>query len=150
MSEAHKGQKLWEGKFHSEKSKQKISESKKGSIPWNKGLLAKYDTRIRSGNKHPFWKGGITPNEVRQRTVFKQKIQKQIFKRDNYTCQFCSQVGGYLQVDHIQSWADFPDLRFSVDNCRTLCMACHYKLTHKRLLPEAIKNWGHNMQRRTK
>ena len=51
------------------------------------------------------------------------------FKRDNYTCQLCGQVGGYLQVDHIRRFADFPELRFDTDNGQTLCKPCHYKKT---------------------
>ena len=41
--------------------------------------------------------------------LFRNKIQKQVFERDNYTCQMCGQYGGNLQVDHIQAWADFVE-----------------------------------------
>jgi len=53
--------------------------------------------------------------------------------------------GGKLQVAHIMSWADYPELRFNLDNCRTLCMACHYFETFGRELPEDVTTWGHNL-----
>lgn len=37
ISESKKGQQNWLGKHHSEETKNKISESKKGKTPWNKG-----------------------------------------------------------------------------------------------------------------
>lgn len=79
-----------------------------------------------------------------ERKKFQDQMQKQVFERDNYTCQLCGQIGGKLQVDHIQSWADYVILRFSMDNCRTLCMACHYKITFGRNMPENVENWGHH------
>lgn len=51
-----------------------------------------------------------------------------VFERDNFTCQFCEVRGVYLTVHHIKSWANFPELRFVVDNGITLCEECH-KLT---------------------
>ncbi len=54
--------------------------------------------------------------------------REKVFERDNYTCQFCGQKGGKLNADHIKPFAYFPELRFDVDNGRTLCKECH-KLT---------------------
>ena len=50
-----------------------------------------------------------------------------VFRRDDYTCQTCNKKGGEIQADHIKPWAFYPDLRFSVDNGRTLCKDCHRK-----------------------
>ena len=74
-------------------------------------------------------------------------MQKLIFERDGYKCQMCDS-GGDLQVDHIASWAEFKELRFDPDNCRTLCAKCHYEITFKKPMPENIKTWGHNLERR--
>jgi hypothetical protein len=30
-----------------------------------------------------------------------KEISKTIFKRDNYTCKYCGQIGGRLEVDHV-------------------------------------------------
>lgn len=102
---------------------------------------------LKSGSLSGAWKGGVTPESKLERRKFQQAVQPLVFKRDSYTCQMCNQVGGYLQVDHIKSWADYPDLRFDLDNCRTLCMACHYFVTFDREMPEGLV-WGHNLSRR--
>ncbi len=100
---------------------------------------------LHSGSNNPNWKGGNTTQEKLERRKFQQTIQKEVLKRDNYTCQICKQRGGYLQVDHIQGWAEYVELRFSMDNCRTLCMDCHYLITYGRPKPKDIV-WGHNLR----
>ena len=53
--------------------------------------------------------------------------RKAVFERDNWTCQACNVRGGTLNADHIKPFYLFPELRFSLDNGRTLCVACHRK-----------------------
>jgi len=72
-------------------------------------------------------------------------MQKEVFERDNYTCQMCDERGGKLQVDHIQSWAEYVELRFDMKNLRTLCMDCHYLITFGKKKPEGVI-WGHNLK----
>ena len=91
----------------------------------------------------------IRPKSKRERDRFRREMQKKVFERDDYTCQICEERGVDLQVDHIQSWAKYPELRFEMDNCRTVCMSCHYYLTFKRKLPKGIK-WGHNFSKAQK
>ena len=112
---------------HSEfmKSIRHAGNFKKGVPSWNKGK----ELPKRSGENHHNWKGGTTRPSKLERVKFQQSIQQLVFQRDDYTCQICDQHGGYLQVDHIKSWAKHPELRLELDNCRTLCMACHYYLT---------------------
>lgn len=140
-----------------------------GGAPWNKGMkgprkqyhcidcegpisrgakrCSDCSGKLRRGENNPNWKGGITPKNTLQRKIFQQTIQKQIFQRDDYTCQLCGEHGGKLQVDHIQSWAEYVELRFNIDNCRTVCMDCHYFITFNKPLPENIKAWGHNLSK---
>jgi 5-methylcytosine-specific restriction endonuclease McrA len=98
-----------------------------------------------SGENSPNWRGGITSFNKIERAKFRQKVQKQVFERDNYTCQICGIYGKQLQVDHIQSWKDYIEARFDLSNCRTLCMDCHYWITFHREKPKDVI-WGHNLK----
>ncbi len=131
--------------LHSEETKRKMSLAhmgKKGYTAWNKGKEG------LKGSLNPAWKGGITPSNKLERKRFRNTVLKLVLERDNYTCQLCGERGVDLQVDHIQSWAEYIELRFSMDNCRTLCAKCHYKITFGKTMPENIKTWGHTFGRR--
>ena len=80
------------------------------------------------GKSNPNWKGGITPVNKIIRTSSKYKQWRtSVFKRDNYTCILCGQVGGHLEADHIKEFSKYPELRFELSNGRTLCYECHKK-----------------------
>lgn len=49
-----------------------------------------------------------------------------IIKRDNYQCKKCG-AKEKLHAHHIKSWKEYPDLRFEIDNGKTLCSSCHLK-----------------------
>lgn len=137
-----KGQTPWnKGKPMSDELKMKVSVARKGKGTGRKAV------GLKKGEEHWNWKGGITPQKRIDRQRFRDEIQQLVFQRDDYTCQVCEQHGGSLQVDHIKKWADYPELRFELDNCRTLCMACHYYVTFKRKLPQGVI-WGHNSKGR--
>lgn len=61
---------------------------------------------------------------LRSRDDYKQ-LRLQVFKRDNFTCQLCLKRGGKLELDHIKEWCNYPELRYELTNCRTLCNPCH-------------------------
>lgn len=54
-------------------------------------------------------------------------FRSKVYKRDNYTCQVCNQVGGKLNAHHLDGWNWAVDKRFDVDNGVTLCECCHNK-----------------------
>ncbi|MCH7772482.1 MAG: HNH endonuclease, partial [Bacteroidetes bacterium] len=54
-----------------------------------------------------------------------------VFSRDGWTCQKCEELGIKLHPHHIQNFAQFPELRFAIDNGVTLCKKCHIKF-HKK------------------
>lgn len=67
--------------------------------------------------------------ESLERSKFKP-LSFEVIKRDNYTCVWCSKVGGKLNAHHIKLWSASPELRFNKDNLVTLCEDCH-KDVHK-------------------
>jgi hypothetical protein len=85
------------------------------------------------GNKNPNWKGGVTPLNKKIRHSNEYKLwRRAVFERDNYTCRFCGikskkGIKVILHADHIKPFALFPELRFAIDNGRTLCLDCHKK-----------------------
>lgn len=112
---------------------------RKGIQAWNKG---KRHPKV-SGEKHHAWKGGITPLMVKIRRCarYKQWV-RDIFFKDNYTCQKCNKKGGYIEADHypkmfcdlisenkintFEKAIDCQEL-WSLENGRTLCKECHRK-----------------------
>lgn len=125
MSESRKGIKL------SEETKQKISEAFKG-----KPLSEKHRKNISEAQKrerHYNWKGGITSTNATIRRSLEYRFWRNaIFRRDDWTCVWCSARCGngkevVLNADHIKPFALFPELRFAIDNGRTLCVPCHRK-----------------------
>lgn len=84
---------------------------------------------FQSGEDHPRWQGGKSKERSTLISRYEYKSWRSaVYKRDNFTCQHCGQYGRDLIAHHIKSWADYPELRFDVDNGLTLCRACHDKL----------------------
>lgn len=111
----NKGQpRTWKGvTHHSEESRKKIGEASKGR--W-------------LGSKNPNWQGGIDVSSERNKIMktLRYKLWRQtVFERDNWTCQECLVRGGNLEADHIKPWSFYPELRYEIDNGRTLCVSCH-------------------------
>jgi hypothetical protein len=122
MSESHKRNptKYWLGKKLSEEHRDKLSKSHEGQIPVN---LA---TFVKRGKDNPHWKGGITPINLAIRASMEYKLwRRAVFARDKWTCIWCGQVRGNIEADHIKPFAFYPELRFAIDNGRTLCHNCH-------------------------
>src|SRR3990167_5919079 len=78
-----------------------------------------------SGANSSNWKGGVTPEIRRIRNSDEYALwRKAVFVRDNYTCIWCGSNGN-INADHIKPFSDYPELRFAIDNGRTLCVSCH-------------------------
>lgn len=140
-----KGRKAWNKGLSAPWAKNNKQTFKKGHIPWNKGIKIEFNgfgikkgqhispsTEFKSeqvtGKNNVNWKGGVTPKNEKIRKSKDYIIWRTaVFMRDDYTCQSCGQKGGTLNADHIKSFAQYPELRFAIDNGRTLCIECHRK-----------------------
>jgi 5-methylcytosine-specific restriction endonuclease McrA len=118
------------GKHHSEETRKKIAQSNTGHkcLEETKEKLRLSHLGKRIGINNNRWKGGITPINKKIRNSVEYKLwRKAVFERDKYTCIWCGKRGGRLNADHIKRFSDFPELRFAIDNGRTLCKSCHSK-----------------------
>ena len=81
-----------------------------------------------SGANHYNWKGGTGSKRHQEMGRIEYKLWRTaVFTRDNFTCIWCGQCGGRLEADHIKPWILYPELRYAIDNGRTLCKECHSK-----------------------
>lgn len=84
------------------------------------------------GEKNNMWKGGITKENEKVRHSIEYRLWREaVFARDNWACVWCGKRSGKgvgpvrLEADHIKPFAHYPELRFAIDNGRTLCKPCH-------------------------
>ncbi len=100
-----------------------------------------------SGENNHFWKGGKTKLSLQIRNSVEYSFwRKQIFERDNYTCQICGRKNKkgdkvIIEVDHICPFSKILDdfditsieeaisceKIWDIENGRTLCRECHKK-----------------------
>ena len=132
------------GKKHSLKTIQKMSKTaksqhrnmskiiklsvkaRKGKPAWNKGISAWWV----KGKNHPCWKGGISKINKRMHIPEWKEIRKEVYARDNWTCQICKKhCHNDIQCHHIVPYRITQDN--SESNLITLCVSCHGKEEHK-------------------
>lgn len=89
---------------------------------WSKGKSNIYVI----GDKNVNWKNGITPENEKIRKSLESKLwHRACLERNNFTCQKYLIRGGKLRVHHIQNFAQYPELRFAIDNGITLSEKAH-------------------------
>ena len=126
-----KGMKLWGEKYKKQLSKKmKRNQFAKGNklTEEHKRKISEFIGKTRNQENNPNWKGGKgRESKILYGSRMYKQWRRQVFQRDNYFCQFCGIKGTYLEAHHIKSWADYPELRFDLNNGMTLCKECHRK-----------------------
>lgn len=134
-----------------------IKGFQKGHRPWNFSLTQFTDERIKKiadnkrgghhspttefkkghkpylimGEKNPNWKDGICKENYKQRRSERfKKWREKVFKRDDYTCWICGEIGKILHPHHLKEFSIYPELRFEINNGLTLCEFCHKAYTN--------------------
>ena len=126
-------------------------EKRKNKPSGTLGKTWKVDKIIKrpnnSGENNHFWKGGKTKLSLQIRNSAEYSFwRKQIFERDNYTCQICGRKNKksdkvIIEVDHIYPFSKILDdfdrtsieeaisceKLWDIENGRTLCRDCHKK-----------------------
>jgi len=139
MSKAREGKTPWnKGMKFSYKSRPTM----KGKNSWNKGQNNCYSKETiekmrvakvgKIGENASNWKGGITPENERIRHSIEYDLWREaVFARDNWICQKYGIKGGKLHSHHILNFAQYPELRFAINNGITLSDKAH-KEFHKK------------------
>lgn len=129
IGDASKGNKYSLGYKHTQDAIERIIKARTG-----KHMLHTTKKKIGDGSrgeKNHNWKGGTSPiNEVIRKSSEYKLWRTAVFERDSYACIWCGVKNGngksvILNADHIKPFALFPELRFAIDNGRTLCIQCH-------------------------
>ena len=128
---------VWIGRKHSSKTKEKISAAAiaDGRVPWGKGNEPYW--RGVTGDKHPSFKGGLTPE---RQAVYSSRewvdAVKIVWARDNATCQCCGKHHnteinrGKFHIHHIVTF-QVKELQADPENLVLLCKDCH-KFVHSK------------------
>jgi hypothetical protein len=82
-----------------------VPPSQKNAVPWNFRGITPIHERIRKSSVYAAWR-------------------RQIFERDNFTCQVCCERGGRLRSHHIKKFSEYPALRLEPTNGITVCEGC--------------------------
>lgn len=138
----HKGQRGWNKGLTKEDNASLRRQSESMSKHWKevghpRGLFGKHHSEetkrkmslARQGSKNANWKGGLTElvKGIRRSPEFCQ-WRKAVLERDNHTCQDCKSIK-QVDVHHLKSIIEYPELVFDINNGLTLCQDCHKRHT---------------------
>lgn len=103
---------------------------------WNDGIHIQTNTgrtHFPKGRSHPNWIDGASSSRNKRGEDW-NIIKHEIYKRDDYTCQYCGKINIKIFCHHIIPYRETKDNNF--DNLITLCQSCHSKLEQMYFYPE--------------
>jgi hypothetical protein len=109
----------------------KLSNSKKGVVAYNKGQKMSYSQKIKLSCAQRKIKLSEfdelqTPIARAERNKFTDmKLHVKCFELNNYICSCCGLTDTILNAHHLNSWKFFPEQRFDLNNLVSLCETCH-------------------------
>lgn len=142
MSEAAKGNQNCVGREMSPETRESIGNAVRGKLKGIKRGPSSDETKAKisayrrgrfTGADNPNWRGGTSPRDWKT-TRYKELLQS-VWARDVGTCQDCGKKGIKMEVHHIKSWIEAPELRYDSDNAVLLCVSCH-RTREKRVITE--------------
>ena len=84
----------------------------------------------KGSDSHSFKDGKLEERRGQRFSIEYKRWRFDVFSRDKFTCQKCGyNKGGNLNAHHIKTFAEYPELRFDINNGITYCEPCH-KLEH--------------------
>jgi hypothetical protein len=88
------------------------------------------DTERWKGENNPNYNSNLTDeqrkaNESRHSDVKYREWFRNVFKKDNYTCQCCKKHGVVLNAHHLDGYSWDIKGRYDINNGVTLCEGCH-------------------------
>lgn len=96
----------------------------------NMECRGKWNSENLIGENHQNYNPNITQEEREQGRSYTEyrDFIKDVYKRDNYTCQCCGDNKGHnLNAHHIYGYTEYKNFRTDIDNGITLCEECHKK-----------------------
>ena len=109
-----------------------------------------------SGENHPSYNHN-KPLEERlkdRKYIEYYEWRKNVYEKDNYTCQCCGDNKGHnLVAHHILNYSEHEEIRTNINNGITLCKTCHklfhdiygYRNNNKNQLDELMKEHGNQL-----
>ena len=107
------------GRHHTEESKEKmrIANSGKNNSNWNPNITDDERNKLKYESRN-------YPEYHKWRTA--------VYKGDNYQCRICGDNKGHnLNAHHLESYANNPNLRTTLENGITICETCHKDFHHQ-------------------
>ncbi len=92
-----------------------------------------------AGPDHWNWKGGKAKRNAGSDYEY-CKWRRDVLSAGMFTCALCGQYGGKLSAHHLDSWSEFPELRYERSNGICLCFSCHMTIHGLRRKEDAVSD----------